>query len=182
MSKPTGKAALFQSRARRTRDVTKIKRRIHDDDYHNGTEHRQGAREQTDPDVRTLDRSRVTHVTFSVHWWNEADRATRCSDEADADPAAGAIRAVPRRGRGAGCDRPDPSWTPAHSNGPYAAGRLRTVCPHAWRHRVYAGCWWGHRSTAASGGRTLIGLRCGRALVSPLSSLSWCSHGCKPRH
>src|ERR1700722_2672528 len=172
MSKPTGKAALFQSRARRTRDVTKIKRRIHDDDYHNGTEHRQGAREQTDPDVRTLDRSRITHVTFSVHWWNEADRATRRTAEADADPAAGAIRAVPRRGRGAGCDRPDPSRTPARPNGSYAACRLRTLCHHDWRPRLYARGWWRRRSTSPSGGRTLIGLRCVRASVSSFGTLS----------
>ena len=41
--------------------------------------------------------------------------------------AAGLVRAVHRRGRGARRDRPDPARAPAHSAGPDPAGRRRLV-------------------------------------------------------
>src|SRR5204862_200938 len=64
------------------------------------------ATEETDHDLRTVDRSGAARPPLSVRRWSEAGPAARGADEADA--AAGPVRAVHRRGRGARRDRSDP--------------------------------------------------------------------------
>src|SRR5215207_11304391 len=114
--------------------------------------------EKTDYDLCTVGRSGAARAPLSVHRWDEAGPAARGDDRANT--AAGSVRAVPRRGRGARRDRPDPPRAPWHSAGPDTAGRRRAGdhhdrCDGAHAGGSCAGRWCPGGADSAGGGAAL---------------------------
>src|SRR5262244_23547 len=71
----------------------------------------------------TVDHSGAARRALSVRRWHEAGHAARGDDEADADCAAGLVRAFYRNRRGARRDRPDPPLALGDTVGSHTAGR-----------------------------------------------------------
>src|SRR5262245_44977343 len=104
----------------------------------------------------TMDHSGAARRALSVRRWRKTGYADGGDDEADADCAAGLVRAFYRNRRGARRDRPNPPWALADTAGSHTAGRCwsgdrndRCDCIHVrgWSGRVSA--------DAAGGGATL---------------------------
>src|SRR5215831_5243526 len=107
----------------------------------------------------TMDHSGTARRALSVRRWREAGHANRGDDEADADCAAGLVRAFHWNRRGARRDRPNPPWALADTTGSYTAGRCWFGDRNDRCDSVHVGGWSGRVGADAAGGGATLCIR-----------------------
>src|SRR5215813_7116475 len=107
----------------------------------------------------TMDHSGAARRPLSVRRWHKTGYADRGDDEADANCAAGLVRAFHWNRRGARRDRPDPPLAHADTAGSHTAGRRWSGDRDDRCDSVHVGCWSGRVGADAAGGGAILCIR-----------------------
>src|SRR5215471_20817924 len=107
----------------------------------------------------TMDHSGTARRALSVRRWHEAGHAASGDDEADADCAAGLVRAFYRNRRGARRDRTDPPLALGDAVGSHTASRRWSGDRNDRCDSVHVDGWSGRVGADAAGGGATLCIR-----------------------